>query len=216
MVALTKSDLEAADPTRVKQQLLAEGLELEEVGGTVQVLPSYSPLRTTSEDRCMHYVYMICSTCGLVSDARRWGDQVVETSAATGAGLGALEEALLLQAEEMDLRASPSRPAEALVVESRMDKGQVPFLTFCTLFCTPLAAVMSGPSSHSDRVLGGAGAGGNSDSEAWDSEAGAAGGGGHRVGQSPQPQGEPPAYLAINPQRLGILNIPCTSAPKSQ
>ena len=37
MVAITKCDLPGADPKRVRQQLLAEGLQLEEAGGDVQV-----------------------------------------------------------------------------------------------------------------------------------------------------------------------------------
>ena len=37
MVAITKCDKEGADPARVKQQLLEEGMELEEYGGDVQV-----------------------------------------------------------------------------------------------------------------------------------------------------------------------------------
>lgn len=50
--------------------------------------------------------------------------QVVETAAPQGKGLQQLEEALLFQAELMELAASPSRPALGVVVEARMDKGQ--------------------------------------------------------------------------------------------
>jgi translation initiation factor IF-2 len=38
VVAITKCDAPNADPPRVRQQLIARGLELEEVGGSVQVL----------------------------------------------------------------------------------------------------------------------------------------------------------------------------------
>jgi len=56
--------------------------------------------------------------------------QAVEVAAKAGIGLRELEEALLLQAELMELRASPAgRPAEATVVEARMDKGQGPVAT---------------------------------------------------------------------------------------
>ena len=37
LVALSKCDLPGADPRRVRAQLLAEGVELEEAGGSVQV-----------------------------------------------------------------------------------------------------------------------------------------------------------------------------------
>ena len=36
MAAITKCDSERADPARVRQQLVTAGLELEDVGGTVQ------------------------------------------------------------------------------------------------------------------------------------------------------------------------------------
>eukprot|EP00898_Chlorokybus_atmophyticus_P000236 jgi/Chlat1/1212/Chrsp115S00744 len=90
VVAINKCDKDGADPKRVRQQLLELGVELEEVGGDVQV---------------------------------------VEISAKTGAGLDALEEALLLQAETMDLRADQDRDAQAVVVESRLDRGQGPLAT---------------------------------------------------------------------------------------
>ncbi len=54
---------------------------------------------------------------------------MVETAAPAGIGLAELEEALLLQAELMDLKASRSGATEAVVVEARMDKGQGPVAT---------------------------------------------------------------------------------------
>ena len=53
----------------------------------------------------------------------------METAAPKGVGLAELEEAVLLQAELMDLKASRTGAAEAVVVEARMDKGQGPVAT---------------------------------------------------------------------------------------
>lgn len=55
--------------------------------------------------------------------------QVVEVSAVTKIGLDNLEEALLLQAEMMDLKARFDGPAQAYVVEARLDKGRGPLAT---------------------------------------------------------------------------------------
>lgn len=90
VVALTKCDVAQSRADEVKLQLLAEGLELEEYGGTVQV---------------------------------------VEVAAKQGKGLVELEEAVLLQAELMSLQSSKSCPAEAHVVEARLDPGLGPVAT---------------------------------------------------------------------------------------
>ena len=50
--------------------------------------------------------------------------QDVEVSALKKTGLDKLEEAILLQAEILDLRANPERAAEGSVVESRLDRGR--------------------------------------------------------------------------------------------
>ncbi|PIN25212.1 Mitochondrial translation initiation factor [Handroanthus impetiginosus] len=55
--------------------------------------------------------------------------QVVEVSAINKTGLDKLEEALLLQAELMDLKARIDGPAQAYVVEARVDKGRGPLAT---------------------------------------------------------------------------------------
>lgn len=55
--------------------------------------------------------------------------QVVEVSATTKAGLDRLEEALLLQAEMMELKARIDGPAQAYVVEARLDRGRGPLAT---------------------------------------------------------------------------------------
>jgi len=48
----------------------------------------------------------------------------VEVSALKRTGLDKLVETILLQAEVMDLRANPDRAAEAIVIESKLDKGR--------------------------------------------------------------------------------------------
>ncbi|KAJ6833995.1 uncharacterized protein M6B38_337235 [Iris pallida] len=55
--------------------------------------------------------------------------QVVEVSATSKIGLDKLEEALLLQAEMMDLKARIDGPAQAYVVEARLDRGRGPLAT---------------------------------------------------------------------------------------
>jgi translation initiation factor IF-2 len=55
--------------------------------------------------------------------------QAVEVSAIKGMGLDKLEEAILLQAELLDLKANPDRPAEGAVVEAKLDKGRGPVAT---------------------------------------------------------------------------------------
>ena len=53
----------------------------------------------------------------------------VEVSALTGRGLSELLEAIQLQAELMELKANPDRPAEGLVIEARLDRGRGPVAT---------------------------------------------------------------------------------------
>ncbi len=48
----------------------------------------------------------------------------VEVSALKKIGLDKLVETILLQAEVLDLRANPDRPAEATVIESKLDRGR--------------------------------------------------------------------------------------------
>ena len=55
--------------------------------------------------------------------------QDVEVSALKKTGLDKLEEAILLQAELLDLKANPDRSAEGTVVESRLDRGRGPVAT---------------------------------------------------------------------------------------
>jgi translation initiation factor IF-2 len=55
--------------------------------------------------------------------------QDVEVSALKKTGLDKLAEAILLQAEILDLRANPERTAEGSVIESRLDRGRGPVAT---------------------------------------------------------------------------------------
>ena len=48
----------------------------------------------------------------------------VDVSALTGMGLGKLEEAIMLQSELLELKANPDRPAEGIVVESKVERGK--------------------------------------------------------------------------------------------
>ncbi|MES2255902.1 MAG: translation initiation factor IF-2 [Pseudomonadota bacterium] len=55
--------------------------------------------------------------------------QAVEVSATKGINLDKLEEAILLQAEILDLKANPDRAAEGAVIEAKLDKGRGPVAT---------------------------------------------------------------------------------------
>jgi len=85
IVAINKCDLPAANPGRVRQELLQHDIQVEEMGGDVLS---------------------------------------VEISAKTRMGLDKLLEAVLLQAEILDLKANPDRPAEGAVIEARLEKGR--------------------------------------------------------------------------------------------
>ena len=60
-----------------------------------------------------------------------WGGDVefVPVSAKTGDGIDELLETILLTAEVMELKADPSAPAKAVVVESSLEKGRGPVAT---------------------------------------------------------------------------------------
>jgi translation initiation factor IF-2 len=55
--------------------------------------------------------------------------QEIQVSALKGTNLDKLIEAILLQAEILDLRANPERPAEGTVIESKLDRGRGPVAT---------------------------------------------------------------------------------------
>lgn len=60
--------------------------------------------------------------------SEEWGGehQFVNVSAKTGMGVDELLEAISLQAEVLDLKATPTGPGRGIVVESRLDKGRGP------------------------------------------------------------------------------------------
>jgi translation initiation factor IF-2 len=66
---------------------------------------------------------------GLV--AEEWGGDTlyVEVSAQTGLGIDKLLETLALQAEVLELRANPAKPASGVVVEAELDRGRGPVAT---------------------------------------------------------------------------------------
>jgi translation initiation factor IF-2 len=78
-----------------------------------------------------------------------WGGDTmfVDVSAKTGAGIDALLESVLLQAEVLELRAPRDAPAKGIVIESRLDKGRGPVAT---------VLVQSGTLRRGDVVLAGA------------------------------------------------------------
>ncbi len=71
----------------------------------------------------------------------------VPVSAKTGVGLDKLLEAILLQAEVLDLKAVKASPAKGVVIEARLDKGRGPIATIL---------VKSGTLKKGDMVLAGA------------------------------------------------------------
>jgi translation initiation factor IF-2 len=85
IVAVNKCDLPAADPLKVKQELLQQDVQVEEFGGDV-----------------------------LSADI----------SAKTGEGIDELLDKVLLQAELLELKANPERPAMGTVIESQLDVGK--------------------------------------------------------------------------------------------
>jgi len=90
VVAINKVDLPAADPMRVKQELLQHNVNVEDFGGDVLV---------------------------------------AEISAKTGQGIDDLLEKVLLQAELLELKANPDRPAQGTVIEAQLDVGKGPVVS---------------------------------------------------------------------------------------
>jgi translation initiation factor IF-2 len=78
-----------------------------------------------------------------------WGGETLftEVSAHTGQGIDNLLEQILLQAEVLELRSTPTGPATGLVVEAELDRGRGPVATIL---------VMDGTLNRGDVVLAGA------------------------------------------------------------
>ena len=85
IVAINKIDKAGADPSRVRNELLRDEIQVEELGGEVQS---------------------------------------IEVSAIKKTNLDKLEEAILLQAEVLELKANPDRAADGVVVEAKLDPGR--------------------------------------------------------------------------------------------
>ena len=85
IVAINKMDKAGADPSRVRNELLRDEIQVEELGGDVQS---------------------------------------IEVSATKKTNLDKLEEAILLQAEVLDLKANPDRAADGVVIEAKLDPGR--------------------------------------------------------------------------------------------
>ena len=85
ILAINKIDLEAADVTRVRNELLQHEVVTEANGGDVQE---------------------------------------IEVSALKGTNLDKLQEAILLQAELLELKANPNRVADGIVIEAKLDRGR--------------------------------------------------------------------------------------------
>jgi translation initiation factor IF-2 len=81
-----------------------------------------------------------------------WGGETLftEVSAQTGLGIEKLLEQVVLQAEVLELRASPSKPATGLVVEAELDRGKGPVAS---------VLIMDGTLNRGDVILAGAVAG---------------------------------------------------------
>jgi translation initiation factor IF-2 len=77
-----------------------------------------------------------------------WGGDTmfVEVSAKTGQGIDNLLEAVLLQAEVLELKAPKNTPAKGLVIEGRLDKGRGPVSSIL---------VQSGTLQRGDMILAG-------------------------------------------------------------
>ncbi len=86
-----------------------------------------------------------------------WGGDVicVPCSAKTGMGIQQLLEMILLEAEVLELKANPDRPAMGTVIEARLDKARGPVATLLVMNGTLQAgaALVAGTASGRVRVM---------------------------------------------------------------
>jgi len=107
VVAVNKIDKPDANPERIRQELVAQGVTPEEWGGDTQF---------------------------------------VEVSAKAKTNIDGLLDAILLQAEVLELQAAADGPVKGIVIEARLDKGKGPVATLL---------VQSGTLRRGDMVLAG-------------------------------------------------------------
>jgi translation initiation factor IF-2 len=84
---------------------------------------------------------------GVIPEEYGGETQFIPVSAKTGVGIDTLLDAILLQAEVLELKAPRDAPAKGIVIESRLDKGKGPVAT---------VLVHSGTLKRGDVVLAGA------------------------------------------------------------
>jgi len=65
----------------------------------------------------------------VVTEANGGDVQEIEVSALNGTNLDKLQEAILLQAEFLELKANPNRVADGIVIEAKLDRGRGPVAT---------------------------------------------------------------------------------------
>ncbi|MHB1280018.1 MAG: translation initiation factor IF-2 [Acidithiobacillus sp.] len=107
VVAVNKIDKEGANPERIRQELVAQGVVPDDWGGDTQF---------------------------------------VEVSAKAGKNIDALLEAILLQAEVLELKAPQDAPAKGVIIEARLDRGRGPVATLL---------IQSGTLKRGDMLLAG-------------------------------------------------------------
>ena len=89
---------------------------------------------------------------GLVPE--QWGGNtlIAEVSAKQKAGIKELLESILLQAEVLELKANPDKPARGIIIEAKLDKGRGPVATVLVQEGTLKAGDVFVAGSHYGRV----------------------------------------------------------------
>jgi translation initiation factor IF-2 len=89
---------------------------------------------------------------GLVPE--QWGGNtlIAEVSAKQKAGIKELLESILLQAEVLELKANPDKPARGIIIEAKLDKGRGPVATVLVREGTLKAGDVFVAGSHYGRV----------------------------------------------------------------